>query len=301
VRWLRGLAPITLIAALTMAAPQTSLGQTRPAQSKDERELQARELFGFGKYAEALAIYGRLYAETAHPTYLRNIGRCYQNLGEPDKAINAFREYLRQVKNLAADQRAIVEGYIREMREMQEQKQKRGAESGTAAAPAATPPARTAPPPPPPPPREAVAAAPSPGPDLRAQAQPDDGRRARRTLALAVGGAGVVALGIGGYFGMRSFSKQSDGKNLCPHDPCGQEALTAFNSAATSARVSDVLIGAGLVGAGVAAYLFFTSPSPSQDTAAADEPRPPAGLVARLRLSPALGPGHAGLVAGASW
>src|SRR5678810_760815 len=105
---IRDRAVVALIAFLGPITPRAALGETRLAQSKDEREVQARELFGFGKYAEALAIFGRLYAETAHPTYLRNIGRCYQNLGEPDKAINAFREYLRQVKNLSADQRTAV-------------------------------------------------------------------------------------------------------------------------------------------------------------------------------------------------
>ena len=35
-----------------------------------------------------------------HPTYLRNIARCHQNLGNPDKAISSFREYLRKARDL---------------------------------------------------------------------------------------------------------------------------------------------------------------------------------------------------------
>jgi hypothetical protein len=49
---------------------------------------------------------------------LRNIGRCQQNLGEPDKAIASFREYLRKAKDLTADQRAEIEGYIAEMEQL---------------------------------------------------------------------------------------------------------------------------------------------------------------------------------------
>src|SRR6185369_18035162 len=89
-----------------------------PAQQQKSEEVRARELFVFGRYAEALAIYGKLYAETAHPTYLRNVGRCYQNLGEADKAIASFREYLRQATDTPPDQRAKIEGYIREMEEL---------------------------------------------------------------------------------------------------------------------------------------------------------------------------------------
>jgi len=85
------------------------------AQAEDKREVKARQLFAVGKYAEALEIFGNLYAETLHPTYLRNVGRCYQNLGEPDKAISSFSEYLRQAKNVTPAQREQVEGYIREM------------------------------------------------------------------------------------------------------------------------------------------------------------------------------------------
>lgn len=100
----------------------------RPAvAASDGREVRARQLFAVGKYAEALEIFGNLYAETLHPTYLRNVGRCYQNLGEPDKAISSFSEYLRQSKNLAPAQREQVEGYIREMEELKRKRQDQSA------------------------------------------------------------------------------------------------------------------------------------------------------------------------------
>jgi tetratricopeptide (TPR) repeat protein len=88
-------------------------------EKKDPREMQARESFAAGSYKEALEIYTKLYAEKLHPTYLRNIGRCYQNLNEPDRAISSFREYLRKAKDMPADERAEVEGYIKEMEDLQ--------------------------------------------------------------------------------------------------------------------------------------------------------------------------------------
>jgi tetratricopeptide (TPR) repeat protein len=95
----------------------------------DSRELKAREHFVAGRYQEALDLFARLYAETLHPIYLRNIGRCYQNLGDPDKAINSFRDYLRKAKALTADERKEVEGFIAEMEEMKRQKEAHAAAS----------------------------------------------------------------------------------------------------------------------------------------------------------------------------
>jgi len=89
----------------------------------DRREIEARQAFAVGQYAKALDLYTELYADTVHPTYLRNVGRCYQNLKQPDQAINAFREYLRQAKQVTAGERAEVESYIAEMEAMKKEQQ----------------------------------------------------------------------------------------------------------------------------------------------------------------------------------
>jgi len=90
-----------------------------PAVAADAQELKAREAFAAGRYEEAIDLFAKLYASSLHPTYLRNIGRAYQNLGVPDKAISSFRDYLRKAKNLQAADRAEVEGYIKEMEALQ--------------------------------------------------------------------------------------------------------------------------------------------------------------------------------------
>jgi len=102
--------------------------------------MKARTHFAAGEYKEALEIYARLYAETMHPTYLRNIARCHQNLGNPDKAISSFREYLRKAHDLTPDQRKEIEGYIAEMEHLKQSKEK-SAEPAAAPPPAAPPPA----------------------------------------------------------------------------------------------------------------------------------------------------------------
>lgn len=107
-----------LIAVLAVTA--TVHGATAAV---DQREMKAREAFAVGKYQEALDLFAKLYAEKLHPNYLRNIGRCYQNLGEPEKAINSFREYLRKAKAISPDERQEVEGYIKEMEDLKAKQQ----------------------------------------------------------------------------------------------------------------------------------------------------------------------------------
>ena len=110
---------------ITFVPTAASAAEATPAKPKKEKkdkkdkaesqELQAREAFAAGRYQEALDSFAKLYAETLHPTYLRNVGRCYMNMDQPDRALNSFREYLRKAKDLSAAERTEVEGFIDEM------------------------------------------------------------------------------------------------------------------------------------------------------------------------------------------
>jgi tetratricopeptide (TPR) repeat protein len=137
--------------ALHILLAATVVGQAllpaNPAQAAgkrtDKREVEARQAFAAGRYQESLDLYAQLYADKVHPTYLRNIGRCYQNLQQPDKAINAFRDYLRQAKELSPAEKGEIDGYIAEMEAMKNQQEaaQASASSGAAALQTAPPPA----------------------------------------------------------------------------------------------------------------------------------------------------------------
>src|SRR5512140_2433162 len=109
---------LLLVAAFVSAGVTATPSQALAAKKKEEKkkddrkpqEMQARAAFAAGRYAEALDIFANLYAETLHPTYLRNIGRCYMNMDQPDKAGTSFREYLRKAKDLTPEERQEVEG-----------------------------------------------------------------------------------------------------------------------------------------------------------------------------------------------
>ena len=74
------------------------LGVSGVARADHATEMKAREDFAAGRYDEALELFAKLYAETLNAVYLRNIGRCHQKLRHPDKAIDAFQDYLAKGK-----------------------------------------------------------------------------------------------------------------------------------------------------------------------------------------------------------
>jgi tetratricopeptide (TPR) repeat protein len=130
---------LVLHALLTTAIAAQALVPANQAQAAgkkrvDKREVEARQAFAAGQYQQALDLYAQLYADKVHPTYLRNIGRCYQNLQEPDKAINAFRDYLRQAKDLSSAEKSEIDGYIAEMEAMKTQQEAAGQASAASAA-----------------------------------------------------------------------------------------------------------------------------------------------------------------------
>jgi tetratricopeptide (TPR) repeat protein len=154
--WSTKILALTVLAAVALSVPVGG-----HALAADDRPQRAKELFAAGSYPEALELFAKLYAETLDPLYLRVIGRCHQKMENPDKAIDAFKEYLRKSKRLAPDKRKEVEGFIAEMEALKEHRRRRAAEEAsrpaaitpppTAAAPVAAPgplpPALSAPPP----------------------------------------------------------------------------------------------------------------------------------------------------------
>jgi tetratricopeptide (TPR) repeat protein len=200
-KWVRtGLALAFIVAAVG--------GGARAWAGPDPREIQARQDFVEGRYQEALDLFARLYAETLHPNYLRNIGRCYQNLQQPDRAISNFRDYLHKAKQISPAERQEVEGYIKEMEDLKAQRE-REAKGAAPTEPAPVTPLPTAPPP-------ATATAPAvitaaPAADAPA-AEPPSPFYARWWFWAIVGSA--VAIGVGAAAAAGAFTKTQDA--ACP-------------------------------------------------------------------------------------
>jgi tetratricopeptide (TPR) repeat protein len=124
---------MTGIASLAFSAAMLVLAANRPNQS-DSREEVARAFFAAAKYQEAIDIYSQLFARYLHPDYIYNIGRCYQNMGDPDKALQSFHEFSRKSKHLDSSLRQELDGHIKEMEALKAQRELVGSKLGAAGA-----------------------------------------------------------------------------------------------------------------------------------------------------------------------
>lgn len=86
---------------------------------------------------------------------------------------------------------------------------------------------------------------------------PDEGRSP--VVGLTILGAGVVVAGLGAFFGVRGYGEWSDLR-----DGCGKTRSCDADEVSSARRdviVGDVLVGVGIVGIAVGAYLWLASSS----------------------------------------
>jgi len=133
---------------------------------------------------------------------------------------------------------------------------------------------------------EQVAAAPiaaaSPAPPPPADEHPG---QTERVVALSLAGAGVVGIGIGTYFGVRSIGKHSDYEKLCAGNVCQPAAVPLHDQAVSAGNASTVaFVLGGLLAAGGGVLWFLA-------------PRGPASVA----VAPAVGSSSAGATLAGTW
>lgn len=108
-----------------------------------------------------------------------------------------------------------------------------------------------------------------------------EGLGAGRTVALGLGGAAVVAAGVGTYFGVASMRDASDADAQCAGDLCSPRGVVLREDAlANGDRATVAFVGAGaLLGAGVVLWLVAPPPGPS------DRPRAVQATASGLRVA----------------
>lgn len=104
----------------------------RPASCQDAREVRAKTACAAGRVDEGVELLAALFAETGDVNYVYNQGRCYQQNGVTDKAINRFKEYLRRATSLAAADRQEVELFITELEKTERRQAAEAAEASAA-------------------------------------------------------------------------------------------------------------------------------------------------------------------------
>jgi hypothetical protein len=113
-----------------------------------------------------------------------------------------------------------------------------------------------------------------------------------RTLGFVASGLGLISVGVGGYFGLKAFSRW-DARNEACQRGCTAEAKTAGDEAKSAATVSTVGFATGAAALGVGLVLILTSP--------AKEPEASAARVGKLRVGVLTSRDGAGLSLESKW
>lgn len=87
----------------------------------------------------------------------------------------------------------------------------------------------------------------------------------QRIAAIAVGGLGIVGVGIGGFFALSAQSSLSDSNSLCnEHNYCTPYGAELRDSADSKALVATIATGVGVAALVTAGVLWFTAPKAEQ-------------------------------------
>jgi hypothetical protein len=106
-----------------------------------------------------------------------------------------------------------------------------------------------------------------------------------RTIGIVAGAAGIIAIGIGGYFGAQAISKNSDSNanNHCVNDRCDAFGKKTRLDAISAGNTSTALfVVGGLLAAGGVVLFIIGAPPKAGETKPA------------VAAAPAVGPGSAG-------
>jgi tetratricopeptide (TPR) repeat protein len=257
---------LAVTAAPVLASP---LDNPTDAKALDHLRLGNRHL-DLEHYDEAIEEYEAGALAEPVPIFWLNIGLAHRKAGRYADAVRAYRTFLSKIGDEpdAAEIRAQVEEIIRAMEDA-----------------ASKPPTEV----------EPVTETTGTG---RGPAVPDDppaqtGESVSvltrgRKISLLVGGGGLLAVGAGVVFGLRSSDYEADANALCPDPACADagRANDLLDRGETYATYANVAYATGAVLALGAAALWFAS-SPGQRARG------------QISVTPSLAPDHAGVLVNA--
>lgn len=115
---MRTLSTLTVIIALSWSrALPADDGPTDQDRVEAASAFQTgRSLFDEGAYLEAAEAFKRAYRFVSHPAVLANIGFCYRAAGDHPRAVEFFREYLREPNPKTPKKNAEIRAYLKETR-----------------------------------------------------------------------------------------------------------------------------------------------------------------------------------------
>jgi tetratricopeptide (TPR) repeat protein len=249
-----------------------------PDERARELYLRGDRLYAEGSYDDAIVALKEAYELSHRPALLFNIANAYERLGRYEEALVYLNQYapsapehqqhivlkrIRAIEQRAEEQR---------QRDRQPEQRREGARSTTPAAP----------------PARAPSSGPASSSDLPVTEYPaaasdaglpealsPEARAAQRQrlLGYAIGGGGLVAIGIGTAFGVSASSLRSDAEDQCASNGdallCPTSARDALSDADGRALVADIAWGLGLAAVGVGVYLVLDASGDEAGTSTA--------------------------------
>jgi len=122
------------------------------------------------------------------------------------------------------------------------------------------------------------------------QDRAESGSNTQRTLGFVTLGAGVVGLGVGGYFGARVLTKNKELSTMCTDaNRCNEDGLTQYEATKSDAVNSRTYayVGLGVGGAAAVTGVILLLTAPKTNTA--------------WRVGPTIGQGNVGAVVAGTW
>lgn len=245
----------SLAAALAIALLATPvLAQPKPAPGNPTAQAVARDMTNEaikndreGNYDEAIALYLKAYTIVPDPVLLSNVASSHRNAGRLKDAWKFFCKYLEKAPD--GENAAYA---LKNAKEVQIELGNIDVDDDNVC--------RTTAPAPPPPPPEV--------PEPREPSSGSPGRGFRLT-GLGLGAAGVVALGIGGYFGYQAQQKAGELNDHPTNEPwpANLKEIEREGQRAEDRQVLFMIVGGALVVGGGAVYLYgATRSSPERVT-----------------------------------
>lgn len=114
--------------------------------------------------------------------------------------------------------------------------------------------------------------------------RPSGAGKTRRIIAIATGGAGVIALGVGLYFGKRGFSLYDESREHCPDNICDAKGASLVDDSRSAALKSNIFIGVGVGALAAGAILYFTAPSERRTAVTVRPTVGPGGVAGTIEL-----------------
>ncbi len=235
------------VVLVSLPSLPTEVRADEAARVAMEHFMRGKRAYDLGHFIEAAAEYEKAYETKESPQLLYNLGQAYRLAGEHQKALNAYRAYLRNAPD--AENRDEVARFIDALKITIEVK-KATAEKppvGTMTPPAIPPPA-TLPPPvivPPPKPRE---------PD---RAELALGRKLR-IAGFAVGAFGVASLAAGGAFAGITVRVNDQLNNPTGPMPTYDKSLAARGRTDQALETVFFAVGGAAIAAGAACVILGT-------------------------------------------